>query len=325
MSEICRICGNANENLIHTAREMMFGTRDEFEYLECGSCGTVQIVDIPDLRKYYPHDYYSLSEEHSFKLADSYKSRLAARVASKYLVTGKGSIGRYLSEKKNWILDNFPNSLQEPTLGLSFKSKILDFGCGSGKLLQTLNYFGFKYLTGTDAFIERDISYPSGIEIYKRPLSEIEDTYDLVMLHHSFEHLPDPVDALSQIHRILNPHKFCLIRIPLVNYAWERYGVNWVQLDPPRHLFLYTEKSFRKLAESNGFAVEKIVYDSEIFQFYASEQYVRDIAMNEPRAYRGVIEESVFIAEQIAKWERETDELNSTGKGDQACFYLRKL
>ncbi len=325
MSEICRICENATDNLLHTAREMMFGTRDEFEYLECGSCGTVQIVEIPDLSRYYPNDYYSLSDENSVGLSSSYKSRLAARVAGKYLATGHGSIGRYLSKKKDWIVDNFPKFLREPILALTFESKILDFGCGNGKLLLTLDYFGFKDLTGVDAFIGQDIVYPNGIKIYKRPLAQIATNFDLVMLHHSFEHLPDPVASLSQIHRILNPNKYCLIRIPLINYAWERYGVDWVQLDPPRHLFLYTEKSFRQLAESNGFAVEKVVYDSEIFQFFASEQYARDIAMNDQKAYRGVVEESIFTAEQLEQWQRETDELNASGKGDQACFYLRKI
>ncbi len=325
MSEICRICGNAAHNLLHTAREMMLGTQDEFEYLECGACGTVQILDIPDLARYYPNDYYSLSDENSFALSSGFKSRLAARFAGKYLVTGNGSIGRYLSKKKDWILDNFPNSLRELILGLTFESKILDFGCGNGKLLRTLDYFGFKDLTGADAFIAQDIVYPSGIKIYKKPLAEIAAKFDLVMLHHSFEHLPDPVESLSQIHRILNPNKYCLIRIPLINYPWELYGVNWVQLDPPRHLFLYTEHSFRHLAESNGFAVEKIVYDSEIFQFFASEQYARDISMHDEKAYRGVVEKSIFTAEQIAQWEIETDELNATGRGDQACFYLRKI
>jgi len=325
MSEICRICRNATDNLLHTAREMMFGTRDEFEYLECGACGTVQIVDIPDLSRYYPNDYYSLAADHLTGLSNNYKSKLAARLAVGYLTTRKGIAGKYLTEKRAWIADYFPRFLREAILNLNLNSKILDFGCGNGKLLQTLNYFGFKDLTGADAFIGQDIVYPNGIKIYKKPLAEIETKFDLVMLHHSFEHLPDPVESLSQIYRILKPSKYCLIRIPLINYAWERYGVDWVQLDPPRHLFLYTAKSFRQLAESNGFAVEKVVYDSEIFQFYASEQYARDIAMNEQKAYRGVVEESIFTAEQLGQWQRETDELNASGNGDQACFYLRKI
>ena len=59
MSESCRICGNSENNRKHIAREMMFGTRERFEYLECARCGTVQLIDVPDLSRYYPEDYYA--------------------------------------------------------------------------------------------------------------------------------------------------------------------------------------------------------------------------------------------------------------------------
>jgi hypothetical protein len=57
---LCRICGNFDDNKIYTAREMMFGFRDEFDYIECSKCGCVQIVEIPkNINKYYPPNYYS--------------------------------------------------------------------------------------------------------------------------------------------------------------------------------------------------------------------------------------------------------------------------
>jgi len=45
----CRICGNSVGNKTHAAREMMFGMRDVFHYLECASCGCVQLVDTPGI------------------------------------------------------------------------------------------------------------------------------------------------------------------------------------------------------------------------------------------------------------------------------------
>jgi len=52
MDESCKICQNAQDNRFHTAREMSFGLRDQFIYLECGHCGCVQIVEIPsDMQK----------------------------------------------------------------------------------------------------------------------------------------------------------------------------------------------------------------------------------------------------------------------------------
>lgn len=305
---------------------MMFGTRDEFDYLECGRCGTVQIVEVPDLSKYYPKDYYSLASAGAVaELTSSIQRRFAVREIGRYFVEGRGAIGRWAAGKRPWLAGHFPASLREPLLGLNFRSRILDFGCGAGELLRILHLFGFRALTGADAFIDGEIHHPEGITIHKLPLEQLEPAFDLIMLHHSFEHLPEPRKALTEIRRLLAAGGTCLIRIPVVNLAWAEYGTDWVQLDPPRHLFLYTERAFRSLAEECGFTVAKVTYDSEAFQFWGSEQYRRSIAMNDPQAYSGDISASIFTAEQIAEWERKAEELNAEGRGDQACFYLKAV
>lgn len=323
MEEICRICGNKDNNTVHRAREMMFGTRDEFRYLECAACGTLQLMDIPDLAAYYPADYYSLDPSEEILLNQKLSRRIAARFIGNYLVTGSGMIGRLLSEWRPLLAEQLPQWLGHFPKKVGFNSKILDFGSGSGKLLKTLRAFGFRNLTGADAFIEDDIRL-KGISIFKRSLEDLEPVYDVIMLHHSLEHLPDPKEALKQIARLLGTDGIALIRIPLVNYAWEKYGVKWVQLDPPRHLFLFTENTFHKIAEEAGLQVIKTVYDSEAFQFFGSEQYLLDIPVNDPRSFRGVDETSIFSQQQIDEWERKAGELNKEGRGDQACFYLRR-
>jgi len=323
MPESCQICGNEQNNRTHTAREMMFGTRDEFPYLECGRCGTVQLINIPDLAKYYPAEYYSFNNE-QIEIDASLRRRIAARFIGKYLVSGKSLAGKRFAEMRPELVRLFPPSLLDPAVELSLSSRILDFGCGSGELLRKLHAFGFHSLTGADAFIESNIEYPKGPNIHKRSLRELDPSFDLIMLHHSFEHLPDPQSTLTEITRLLADDGTCLIRIPLVSYAWEKYGVNWVQLDPPRHLFLFTERSFRQLAGDSGFEVVTVVYDSTAFQFSASEQYLMDIPMNDPRSFAGASETSIFTQQQIDDWEAEATRLNSEGRGDQACFYLRK-
>ncbi|MBK8810592.1 MAG: class I SAM-dependent methyltransferase [Acidobacteria bacterium] len=320
----CRICGNAANNRIHLAREMMFATRDEFEYLECGACGTVQIVEVPDLSPYYPKDYYSFSVGSKTYIEERLQRRLAAPFVGRYLMTGRGTIGKFLFGKAPWFEERFPAWLRDPVLTLDFKSRILDFGSGNGALLRDLKRFGFQSLTGADAFIEKDIVYPTGVRVLKRTLAEVEGEFDLVMLNHSFEHLPDPEASLTLIGKLLAPEGRCLIRIPVASHAWQTYGVNWFQLDAPRHLFLFTERAFRDLAARSGFEVLMVVYDSDLMQFVVSEQYARDIPMHDDRAYRGEVSTSIFTPEQIADWTTEAGKLNAEGRGDQACFYLRR-
>ena len=323
MTFACRICENTENNRVHRLREMMFGMRDKFDYLECGECGTIQIIEIPDLTRYYPQDYYSLEKNAEIEFARKFKRRLAVRLAGNYFVYKRNHIGKYIAEKKAWIKNQFPAALRDFPLGIDFHSKILDFGCGTGKPLQILYHFGFRNLTGADAFIESDIFYPNGVKVYKRQLDELEPFFDLIMLNHSFEHLPNPLESLREIGRLLGQDKFCLIRIPVVNFAWEKYGINWVQLDPPRHLFLFTEKSFSRLAEKAGLTVEKVIYDSDAFQFWGSEQYLQDIPLNDERSFKNDISKSIFTQKQMDEWEKRAEELNAQNKGDQACFYLR--
>lgn len=330
MASFCRICSNTEKNKIHRAREMMFGMRDEFEYLECGACGTLQILEIPDLRRFYPSDYYSYDINSEFGAAKDFKSLSKILTTRVFLALRRGFFGKFFNERelrssrfysRMMGFDSGAESVFRRNIDVD--SRILDYGCGSGKLLNILGYFGFRNLTGADIFIESDISYPNGVKIFKRSLEDLEPSFDLIMLHHSFEHLPEPFKALQEIHRLLTPKGLGLIRIPLASFAWEKYGVNWVSLDPPRHLFLFTEKSFRLLAERAGFTVESVVYDSDSFQFWGSEQYLRDIPLNDPRSFTK--NENLFTGTQIKEWKKQAVNLNAAARGDQACFYLRPV
>src|SRR5436309_15357247 len=58
MNRACKICHITEDNRLHYAREMTFGLRDQFTYLECGRCGCLQILEIPkDMAKYYGQGY----------------------------------------------------------------------------------------------------------------------------------------------------------------------------------------------------------------------------------------------------------------------------
>jgi len=136
----------------------------------------------------------------------------------------------------------------------------------------------FRDLTGVDPFIKEDIHYSSGLRVLKKSLFEVDDQYDLITLHHSYEHMPEPLVVMKQLHRLTKEGGTVLIRIPLADsYAWRTYGVDWLQLDAPRHIYLHTCKSIERIAKQSGFHIKDIVYDSDAEQFLGSEQYKRDI------------------------------------------------
>ncbi|NMF96724.2 class I SAM-dependent methyltransferase [Aromatoleum toluolicum] len=204
-----------------------------------------------------------------------------------------------------------------------FSAAILDVGCGLGDRLLTLRREGFTNLVGIDPFIGNDIHYQNGVRVLKLSVHEMDGAFDFITLHHSFEHMPDPLPTLQSLFRLVKPGHAVLIRIPVCGTnAWRTYGHNWVQLDAPRHLFLHSIMSMQVLAKQAGFRLGDIVFDSEPLQFWGSEQYVRDIPLLDPRSYEVNPESSIFTREQIQQYRQRAAQLNLAGDGDQACFYL---
>jgi hypothetical protein len=113
MESACRICGNVNYNRTFAAREMMFGTREVFPYMECGGCGTLQLTEVPDLRPHYPKDYLSLGIVDDIDTSQKLKRRVSARAATRFLVNRRGLAGRVVLGLRPWFVENFPPSLRD--------------------------------------------------------------------------------------------------------------------------------------------------------------------------------------------------------------------
>ena len=114
-------------------------------------------------------------------------------------------------------LDEIVSLVQLRRAKISFGSRILDVGCGTGKFLGHLNRIGFKNLYGLDPFLREDITYPEGVKVWRKSICDIHMTFDLIMFHHSFEHMSDPLEMLRAVNRNLSGHGLCVIRIPVVN------------------------------------------------------------------------------------------------------------
>jgi len=316
----CKICGNNKNNAIFKAREMMFGTGEEFEYLKCHICGCLQIKEIPpDMTKYYPDEYNAFDPV--IKTTDLPLKKYLKLQKSRYCLRGKfNPLGILLS----WIYGcEFSAKLKKACV--DFDDKILDIGTGNGRRLVGLCREGFSNLTGIDPFIDSDIFYDNGVRVLKKDLFDLSDTFDFIMLNHAFEHVPNPFEVLTHIRKILNPDKFVMIRTPVVDsYSWYKYRENWVAFDAPRHLFIYNQNSIKIVAEKTGFKLVDILYDSSEYQFWGSEQYLNGIPMRDDRSYYDNPVNSMFTRQQIKKYKKHAAKLNKENKGDAACFYLRK-
>ena len=297
----------------------MFGWREEFEYLECARCGCLQIAEIPaNLAKYYPSDGY-----YSYKAPKAKRNpgwALALRHERTRYWLGELSVPGALlaaASKRNEHFDWFRGR------GVRLDSRILDVGCGAGGLLMKLQRDGFTALLGADPFIQADIDYGNGVRILKKSVDELDGRYDFIMLHHSFEHMPDPAAALRALAPRLAPGGTLLLRIPVADcWARRHYGIDWMAWDAPRHLYLHTRKSMALLAEGAGLAIGEVVCDSSGQQFSSSELYIRGVPYVEHGKYRPGGRADAFSQQEWDGFQRRAAELNARGEGDTACFYL---
>jgi SAM-dependent methyltransferase len=300
---ICEICGNEAGNRAHQVREMMLGLRDSFAYIECGDCGCLFLKEIPkDLATYYPPDYLSWRELHPSRLKQILrKIHHRAHLRNSPIV-------------KNLI----PASPRRPDIRAVAKirphrnARILDVGCGAGLLVRDMRMAGFREAVGIDPYSENAV-------VRKQTLDEVEGKWDLIMLHHSFEHMPAPGKVLNKIASLLSERGTCLIRIPVKNEAWKLYGANWSQLDAPRHFFIHTFRSMEILASQAGLEIGSSYCDSDEFQFWLSELYQKNISAveavkNGPRHY--------FSGQALKKFRQRARELNAARLGDAAVFHL---
>ena len=147
-------------------------------------------------------------------------------------------------------------------------ASIMDIGCGSAGLLYLARKEGWDIhgmeLTEKAA---RDIYEDQGIEIIVANFLEYDNPegreYDVVVLRHVLEHLPDSLLAMRQIGRLLRPNGLALLEFPntgSVSYRVKRIlknrGLRNKKFSPewrPGHVNEFCRKSFKYLLSQTGF------------------------------------------------------------------------
>lgn len=331
----CRICSTADNHSTFVGREMMFGTQEEFQYFLCRSCGCLQISHIPsNLGDYYPSNYTAYRYPETAKRGKNWLIQALRKLRCRTALFDK-------NHKLNRILKPFvgypsalyatPNDVSSiggiiKTAGIEhFDAPILDVGCGIYSYwLSELENLGFTNLLGVDPLIPAHQMH-RGVQINKSELSEVVGKYDLITLHHSMEHIPNQEATMAHIERLLSPNGVCMIRIPIVSSrVWEKYKTNWVEFDPPRHLYLHSVESLKLLASKADLEVFDVQYDSTAFEFYGSEMYARGIPLTHENSPWVNPKSTFFTSQEMKNFEILANKANLDGLGGRAAFFLRK-
>lgn len=294
----------------------MFGLGGRFTYAECPRCGCLRLLNVPvDMAPYYPEQYGA------YDVHGALKARILAQWA-KYAYGRPNPVGFMLDQVYGPYLDMA--SIRDAPLRRN--DRILDVGCGSGRLIRDMKELGFLHVSGIDAHVPATIVHFNGVRVERLRFEQVDGRYDVLMMHHSFEHMPDPKATLHRARRLLRDGGLLLMRIPIASsWAWRHYGVFWMHLDAPRHLFVHTCDSIDVLARATGFTIEGIRWEGNESQFLGSEQYRQGIPLYDMRSYTARRRPSYREWKRRREFRRRADALNRNQEGDWACFHLRAL
>jgi SAM-dependent methyltransferase len=189
--------------------------------------------------------------------------------------------------------------------------------------LYRLAKVGFSNLTGADPFLREEV-LGKPVRLLRADIHAVQGRYSLINCSHALEHVPDPTSDLRAMRDRLEDGGVILLRLPVLNrFAWETYGGNWVQLDAPRHLVLFTVEGVRRLAAATGLAIADTTFDANEFMDLGSQVRQRNVFPHGPAELwhaevAALGRHTARVARSRAKRE------NAAGTSDQASFFLTR-
>jgi SAM-dependent methyltransferase len=234
----CVLCGCRDADRLFVARDRLVGRAGAFPVARCRGCGLVFLQPRPapeTLATHYPDTYYPLDEEPSTE-ARTVAEGLLRRVNDWLRASGRGGS----------------------------TARLLDVGCGTGLFLHLAQASGMQGQgIELSASAVRYARTRYGLDVHEGTLESADlptDAFDVVVMWHVLEHLPDPVASLQRVTRLLAPGGLLLIAVPNFASVEARvFGRRWYSLDAPRHLYQFTPESLRAVLAIAGLTPERIV------------------------------------------------------------------
>lgn len=286
----CPVCESATGQtlLYHNLRDKVYRhTPGVWDFYRCGVCGSGYFNPRPTpetvgrlYEEYYTHahapppayEQLSLAGKLRRMLGNGYRNyRFGMRERPASVL---GVLAAMLMPDYRALLDASGRHLPK-----QLKGRLLDVGCGNGDFLE------FATRAGWDAVgVEPD---PKAVETARargltvhlgglETLATEREAFEGITMNHVIEHVHHPRATLQACHRLLKPGGWLWIETPNLDaQGHTRYRENWVGLDIPRHLVIFTYRSLTRLLQEVGFArIEQLPYYPLCERVYAMSRAI---------------------------------------------------
>jgi SAM-dependent methyltransferase len=236
----CLVCGADEPEYFCSGYDRFLGTDGEFTLVRCARCGFVYLNPRPaenEMSKYYTGEYYSFQRW-------SEDVGLLKRLFRKMKWKSLSRIGpiRFAGVPK--FIEN---------------GRILDFGCGSGEVLNVLKRLGWETY-GIEIDTEAaEYARSKGLRVFDQDIRSIhfpDEYFDVVRMRSVLEHCHRASPFLDEVFRVLKKTGSLILVIPNIkSLEFKIFKNRWFHLDIPRHLYHFTPSTITSLLEKHGFQV----------------------------------------------------------------------
>jgi 2-polyprenyl-3-methyl-5-hydroxy-6-metoxy-1,4-benzoquinol methylase len=232
----CPLCGGGNYRVvIDSACDRLNRKVGVFKVQACLNCGLVATCPRPSAREleYFYQGTYSGQPTGRGR---AWQTGFGARAAARYRLRAVERFG-----------------------ALSPGMRLLDVGCGYGAFASAARRRTGCAVTGIDmdertlahALDREQVDYRTGT---LQTLGLAAAQFEVVTFFQSLEHHLDPVAALAQAYRLLEPGGLCVVEVPNFDGIWRRvFGSWWLPLLVPTHIVHFSPDTLRQAFERAGF------------------------------------------------------------------------
>ncbi len=262
--DACPACGaSARSPLRAGLRDRLIGSPGSWELSRCASCGSAYLDPRPtpaSIGRAYEGSYMTHAPpappEPSGAVGRARRALLNAHLNARYGYSLRPAprAGRLLAlvpgvavRTDRWLRHLSPSGPAP---------RLLDLGCANGEFMLRMRALGWEAegLDLDDAALAE--ARRAGLSVSRGGIEDAAGSgYDAITLGHVVEHLHDPRAVLARARELLRPGGMLWLATPNVEALGHRlFGADWLALDPPRHLVLFTGGALRDLLLEAGFA-----------------------------------------------------------------------
>jgi SAM-dependent methyltransferase len=183
---------------------------------------------------------------------------------------------------------------------------LLDVGCGAGSFIGIMEKLGLNVQGIEPSNHGYTGAQSRGLSVFHGTLEEYCDghvtdhRFNIITSSHVLEHVPNPVEVLSLMGKLLAPNGIIWIAVPHAKCVFaRRLKDRWHSTDLPYHILQFSSKSFDRAAENAGLKVRR---QYTISPDYAVASSIRLYLRHQWLFPRAISERIQWIDNTLAPW-----------------------